>query len=150
MLLLTIAALIPPPLNWEPPQARGPGTFCGATFRLELAGGEIIRADWPGEVFINDVFGTYRIMTANGEVVITENGPRTMPAGRPVTFRAGASIFRAHRDGVYALRVRGNHNIRAVTVRFPGGTSEADSRALLSRISAGTPTSAACLQPENR
>ena len=150
MLLLTIAALIPPPPDWTPPRASGPGTFCGATFRLAMQQGETIRADWPGEVFINDVFGTYRLTTPGGEIVITENGPRTVPAGRPVMVRAGETTFRAHQDGVYALRVRGNQNIKAVTVRFPSGTSEAAARALLSRVSAGTPAGATCLEPENR
>ena len=150
MLLLTIAALIPPPPDWTPPRASGPGTFCGATFRLALQQGETIRADWPGEVFVNDVFGSNRISTPDGEVVIAENGPRTMPAGRPVTFRAGATIFYAHQGNVYALRVRGDRNIRGVTVRFLEGTSDAAVRAMLSRISAGTPAGATCLRPENR
>lgn len=149
-MLLTIAALIPPPPGWTPPQASGPGTFCGATFRLALAQGETIRADWPGEVFINDVFGTYRIATPGGEVVVTENGPRTRLTGRASVFRAGATTFRSYGNGGYALGVRGNETIKAVIVRFPTGTSEAAARAMLSRLSAGTPAGATCLQPENR
>lgn len=150
MLLLTLAALIPPPPGWTPPQASGPGTFCGRQFRLALSQSETIRADWPGEVFINDVFGTYRVATAGGEVVISENGPTSRLTGRSRAFRAGATTFRSHGNGGYALAVRGSEVVKSVTVRFPGGTNDAAARALLSRISAGTPAGATCLEPENR
>ncbi len=149
MLLLTIAALIPPPPDWTPPRASGPGTFCGRTFRLALMENESIRADWPGEVFINDVFGTYRVTTPGGEVVITENGARTRLTGRSLTYRAGATTFRSHGSDGFSLTIPGNETIKAVTVRFPNGTSHAVSRALLSRIRSGVPAGTACLQPEN-
>lgn len=149
MLLLTIAALIPPPPGWTPPQASGPGTFCGRTFRLELTATERLAVQWPGEMFINDVYGTYYVTTPGGDVVVTEDGARTQPTGRSRALTAGRTRFRAFADRRYALAVPGNANIKAVTVRFPEGTSDAAARAFLSRVALGIPAGATCLRPEN-
>lgn len=148
MLLLTIAALIPPPPGWTPPQASGPGTFCGRTFRLQLSPADRIRVMWPGEMFINDVYGTYYVTTPSGDVVVTEDGARTRPTGRSRAMTAGRTRFRVFADQRYALTVPGNANIKAVTVRFPEGTSDAAARAFLSRVALGIPADAICLRPD--
>ncbi len=151
MLLLTLSALIPPPPDWTPPRASGPGNLCGTRFTLAMVAGETVRADWPGEIFINDVFGTYRVTTPAGEVVITENGSRTRPTGHSHPFEAGAVTFSAYADGAYAFAVQDSETVKAVTVRFPDGTSEEAARALLSRMGAGRPAADLdCLSPENR
>lgn len=147
MLLLTFAALIPPPPDWTPPQVNGPGAFCGRTFRLELNQAELVRVMWPGEMFINDVYGTYYVTTPGGDVVVTEDGARTRPTGRSRAMTIGRTRFRAFPERRYSVAVAGNPNVRAVTVRFPDGTSAATARAFLSRMRLGHGNAAQCLAP---
>jgi hypothetical protein len=149
MLLLTLAAMIPPPPGWTPPTASGPGTFCGHTFRLELTPAERIAVMWAGEIFINDVYGTYYVTTAGGDVVLTEDGARTRPSGRSRDFTAGRTRFRSYGERRYSVAVAGNPSIRAVTVRFPEGTSDRAARAFLGRVRLGAPAGAQCLRPDN-
>jgi len=148
MLLLTLAALIPPPPGWTPPTASGPGIFCGRAFRLEMSAAERVAGQWPGEMFINDVYGTYHVTTSGRDVVVTEDGARTRPRGRSRPFTTGRTRFRAYGELLYSVAVAGNSPIRAITVRFPEHTSEAVARALLSRVRLGVPTGTACLRPE--
>lgn len=144
MMLLTLAALIPPPPGWTPPQASGPGTFCGRTFTLGLQQGETISARWPGEVFINDVYGTYDIDTGAGRVTVSEDGARARPTG---SSRRAAAGFRSYGSNTYVLRIARHELVKAVTVRFAAGTPRPAADALLSRIRAGVATTTQCLRP---
>ncbi len=148
---LAAAMLIPPPPGWTPPHVAGPGLLCGSRYGLQLAAGESATMDWPGEVFINDVFSTFRVRAPQGEVVITENGPTTRPSnpGRRAA-RAGSRFILDHGGGVYSVQVAGTGNIRAVTLRFPAGFATADRRAMLSRLRIDASPDPQCLRPDNR
>lgn len=153
MMIAAIAAalLIPPPPDWTPPRMTGPGLLCGSSFGLDLRAGETGTWAWPGEVFINDVFGTVRVATPHGEVLITENGPRTRPSGRwQRAGRVGTRIIRGHGGGLYSVEVAASGNIRAVTLRFPSGFGTGEQRALLARLRVDAPRNPQCLQPDNR
>lgn len=144
-LALAAAAMIPPPPGWTPPHADGPGAFCGRTFTLQLVQGERLAMDWPGEMFINDSYGTYRISTAAGAVVVSEDGARTRPAGRSQRIANGR--FRSYGATTYSIAVPRNQNVKAVTVRFPAGTSRATADGLLRRISLSRAAGTQCLAP---
>jgi hypothetical protein len=148
---LLAAMLIPPPPGWTPPHFTGPGLLCANRYGLDPPAGESATVDWPGEIFINDLFSTFRIATPRGEVVITENGPRTRPDGRwRRAGRSGTHVIRDHGGGVYSVEVGASGNIRAVTLRFPSGFGTAGQRALLARLRIEAPASPACLRPDNR
>ena len=153
MIAFTLAAamLIPPPPDWTPPRMVGPGLLCGSSFGLDLRPGEAGTWGWPGEIFINDIFGTVHVATPRGEVLITENGARTRPTGTwRRAGRAGTHVIRDHGGGVYSVEVSTSGTIRAVTLRFAPTFAPADRRAVLSRLRIDAPRNPQCLQPENR
>lgn len=147
---LLAAMLIPPPPDWQPPFASGPGLLCTGSYGLQLRAGERATMDWPGEIFMNDIFSTFHIATARGEVLITENGSRTRPQGAwRRAGRSGSHLIRDHGGGVYSVDVSRGY-VRAVTLTFPASFSRADRQAVLARLSIDPPPNPQCLQPENR
>ena len=147
---LLAAMLIPPPPDWTPPRMTGPGLLCGSSFGLNLRAGETGTWEWPGEIFINDVFGTVHVATPRGEVLITENGARTRPQGPwRRAGRAGTHIIRSHGGGVYSIEVNSGY-IRAVTLRFPSSFGTGEQRAVLARLLIDAPRNPQCLRPDNR
>ena len=148
---LLAAMLIPPPPDWQPPHFAGPGLLCANQYGLNLVAGESAAMDWPGEIFMNDLFSTFRVATRNGEVVITENGPRTRPTGRwRRAGRSGTHFIRDHGGGVYSVEVATSGNIRAVTLRFPSGFGRGEQRGMLARLRIDAPANPVCLRPDNR
>ncbi len=148
---LVAALLIPPPPDWQPPRMSGPGLLCGSSFGLDLRVGETGTWDWPGEIFINDIFGTVHVATPRGEVLITENGARTRPSGAwRRAGRSGTHVIRDHGGGVYSVEVSTGAAVRAVTLRFAPTFPAAERRAVLARLRIDAPPNPQCLQPENR
>ena len=148
---LLAAMLIPPPPDWQPPFASGPGLLCTSSYGLRLLPGERATMDWPGEIFMNDIFSTFHIATPRGEVLVTENGDRTRPqtAWRRAG-RSGSHFIRDHGGGLYSVEVAPGGPVRAVTLRFPATFSRADRQAVLARLRIDPPSNPQCLQPENR
>lgn len=151
LMLLPLAALIPPPPDWEPPRANGPGTFCGRTFTIEVRAGERIWQEWPGEMAQRDVYGTYHLETPRGEIVLSEDGERARPQGpaMPVPPQPGVP-FSSYGDRVYAASMQDRGNVKALTVRFSEDYPAADHLNLLSRVRRGRAPQTTCLAPDNR
>ncbi len=151
LMLLALAALIPPPPDWEPPSASGPGTFCGRTFTIEVRGGERIWQEWPGEMALRDVYGTYHLETPHGEVVLSEVGERAKPQGSamPVPPQPGVP-FSSYGDRVYAVSTNDGGVVTAMTVRFGEEYPAAGHLNLLSRVRRDRSPQTACLAPDNR
>jgi hypothetical protein len=144
------ALLIPPPPDWRPPHVAGPGLLCANAYGIDLLAGESATMDWPGEVFMNDLFSTFHIATPRGEVLVTENGPTTRPRGPGRRAgRIGARLIRDHGGGVYSVEVATSGNIRAVTLRFPAGFATGERRALLARLHIDPPPHPVCLRADN-
>jgi hypothetical protein len=144
------AMLIPPPPDWQPPHFVGPGLLCASRYGLDLLAGESATVDWPGEIFMRDLFSTFHVATPRGEVLITENGPTTRPQGNGRRAgRVGTHFIRDHGGGVYSVEVN-NGAIRAVTLRFPASFGRAGQRAMLARLRIDPPPHPICLEADNR
>lgn len=133
MIALLAAMLIPPPPDWTPPRMTGPGLLCGSSFGLDLRPGETGTWEWPGEIFMNDVFGTVHVATPRGEVLINENGDRTRPQGGMASRRTRRQPFhsrpwrrRLQRRGLEWLRPRSDPSLsRDLLPRRPAGRAGA-------------------------
>jgi hypothetical protein len=148
---LLAAMLIPPPPDWRPPHFAGPGLLCANAYGFDLVAGESATMDWPGEIFMNDLFSTFHIATPRGEVLVTENGPTTRPSGRwRRGGRIGTHFIRDHGGGVYSVEVATSGNIRAVTLRFPATFATGERRAMLARLRIDAPPHPVCLRADNR
>jgi hypothetical protein len=152
MILFALMAMmnVPPP-GWQPPHVTGPGLLCGDVFGFDLLAGESGTYDWPGEVFMNDVFGTIHLRMPQGEVIVTENGARTRLHGHGLRVAQvdGRSV-EDHGQGVYSVDVATSGNIRALTLRFGNGFGQPETLAALRRLRIDAPPHPACLVPDNR
>ena len=143
--------LIPPPPDWQPPHYTGPGLMCAHRYGLDLVAGESATVDWPGEIFMNDLFSTFHVRTPRGEVLITENGATTRPSGPwRRAGRIGTHFIRSHGGGVYSVEVANGGAIHAVTLRFPSGFGTGEQRAMLARLHIEAPPNPPCLMPDNQ
>ena len=145
------AMLIPPPPDWQPPYASGPGLYCGHVFGVDILEGERVSAEWPGEIFMNDLYGTHHIDGPHGRVTISENGERTRPTGDASLVGAVGDLpLRRYDERTYAMELSGDGRIRAVSIRFPEAFSVDERRRFLERLHATKPEGVECLEPENR
>ncbi len=143
--------LIPPPPDWQPPHFAGPGLLCANRYGLDLVAGESATMDWPGEIFMNDLFSTFHVATPRGEVLVTENGLSTRPQGLGRRAgRIGTRFIRDHGGGTYSVEVAAGGSIRAVTLRFANAFSQAERRAMLARLRIDPPPDPQGLQPDNQ
>lgn len=151
MLTVLLAFLIPPPPDWEPPRAAGPGVFCGLSFTIDVEAGEAISQDWPGEMAMSDVYGTYRLETAQGPVVLREEGDRVRPRGKtmPVPPQPGVPFSR-YGDRLYSVSMPDSGNVTALSVRFGEDYPASNHLNLLSRVRRGRAPATTCLEPDNR
>jgi hypothetical protein len=148
---MLLAMMNVPPPGWQPPHVAGPGLLCGDAFGVDLLAGESATYDWPGEVFMNDLFGTIHVVTPRGEVIVTENGERTRPQGPwHGAGRVDGRALRDHGQGVYSVEVATSGNIRAITLRFGSGFAPTDQAAVLGRLHIDPPPHPVCLAPDNR
>lgn len=146
-----LALLIPPPVDWAPPRAAGPGVFCGHSFTIVVEAGESISQEWPGEMAQSDVYGSYRIETSHGSVVLREEGDRARPRGNamPVPPRPGVPFSR-YDDRVYSISMSDAGNITALSVRFSEDYPASGHLEMLSRVRRGRAPATVCLEPDNR
>jgi hypothetical protein len=150
LLLALFAMWIPPPPSWQPPHFSGPGLLCGTSYGIDLLAGESATTDWPGEFLMTQVFGTDHIAAGNGEVTISELGPRARPRGasRPAG-RIGGRPARYYGDGLFAVELAHDQSIRTVTFRVPISFHEAGRQAVFTRVHFERAPGMTCLQRDN-